>query len=222
MSRTISCRIRCAGAAAAIVFATMAQAAPAPNHADLLWLDRITYGVNSSSLAAFEQMGRRDYLNAQLGARDEHLPQAVQAQIDAMPISHHGIDDDIATLVAARDKLKTIDDAQAKVEQRKALRKQGIALAVQTQERELLRAVYSPAQLKEQMVWFWLNHFNVFDRKGPEAWLDADYVENAIRPHALGNFRDLVMATLTHPAMLVYLDNARNAAKQHNENYARE
>jgi uncharacterized protein (DUF1800 family) len=72
------------------------------------------------------------------------------------------------------------------------------------------------------MVWFWLNHFSVFDRKGVEAWLDADYVENAIRPNALGNFRDLVMATLTHPAMLVYLDNARNAAQHHNENYARE
>ncbi len=222
MSRTISSRIHRAVTAAAIVFATMARATPAPNHTDVLWLDRITYGVNSSSLAAFEQMGRRDYLDAQLAARDERLPQAVQAQIDAMPISHQTMADDIAKLVAARDKLKTIDDTKAKVEERKALRKQGIALAVQTQERELLRAVYSPAQLKEQMVWFWLNHFNVFDRKGPEAWLDADYVENAIRPHALGNFRDLVMATLTHPAMLVYLDNARNAAKQHNENYARE
>lgn len=222
MSRKNLVLIRRAGVAAAIVFATVAQASPAPNHSDLLWLDRVTYGVNSSSLTAFEHSGRRDFLDAQLAARDERLPSTVQAQIDAMPISHQTIDDDIATLAAARDQLKTTDDAQAKIEARKALRKQGIAMAVQTQERELLRAVYSPAQLKEQMVWFWLNHFNVFDRKGPEAWLDADYVENAIRPHALGNFHDLVMATLTHPAMLVYLDNARNTAKQHNENYARE
>ncbi|MBS0569481.1 MAG: DUF1800 domain-containing protein [Proteobacteria bacterium] len=199
-----------------------AQADPAPGHADLLWLDRITYGVDSASLARLEQIGPRKFLDEQLAARDERLPAAIQAQIDAMPISHQGIGDDIAALATAREKLKSIDDAQAKVEARKALRKQGVALAVQTQERELLRAVYSPAQLKEQMVWFWLNHFNVFDRKGPEAWLDADYVESAIRPNALGNFRDLVMATLTHPAMLVYLDNARNAARQHNENYARE
>jgi uncharacterized protein (DUF1800 family) len=205
-----------------VAFAAGAQADPAPSHADLLWLDRIAYGVDSASLARLEQIGRHDFLDEQLAARDERLPPPLQAQIDAMPISHQTMADAIAKLAAARDKLKTIDDAQAKAEQRKALRRQGVALAVQAQERELLRAVYSPAQLKEQMVWFWLNHFNVFDRKGPEAWLDADYVETAIRPHALGNFRDLVMATLTHPAMLVYLDNARNAAAHHNENYARE
>ena len=215
-------RIRTACIAVLIAAASGAHADSRPDRADLLWLDRLTYGVDSASLARLESIGRERFLDEQLAARDERLPPAVQAQIDAMPISHQSIEDDIATLAAARDKFKSIDDSQAKLEQRKALRKQGIALAVQTQERELLRAVYSPAQLKEQMVWFWLNHFNVFDRKGPEAWLDADYVENAIRPHALGNFRDLVMATLTHPAMLVYLDNARNAAKQHNENYARE
>ena len=214
--------VRLACIAALIAAASGAQADSRPSHSDLQWLDRITYGVNSASLAQLQQLGRHDFFEAQLAARDERLPPDVQGQIDAMPISHQSMADDIATLAAARDKLKSIDDTQAKVEERKALRRQGIALAVQTQERELLRAVYSPAQLKEQMVWFWLNHFSVFDRKGPEAWLDADYVENAIRPHALGNFRDLVMATLTHPAMLVYLDNARNAAKHHNENYARE
>ena len=215
-------RILFATIAAFITAASGARAATAASHADLQWLDRVTYGVNSTSLAEFERLGRSGYLDAQLAARDEHLPPAVQAQIDAMPISHQSIGDDIAALTTARDQLKSIDDSQAKVEARKALRKQGVALAVQTQEREMLRAIYSPAQLKEQMVWFWLNHFNVFDRKGPEAWLDADYVESAIRPNALGNFRDLVMATLTHPAMLVYLDNARNEAKHHNENYARE
>ncbi|HEY7872388.1 MAG TPA: DUF1800 domain-containing protein [Rudaea sp.] len=215
-------RIRTACIAVLLAAASGAHADSRPDRADLLWLDRLTYGVDSAGLARLESIGRERFLDEQLAARDERLPPAVQAQIDAMPISHQSIEDDIAKLAATRAKLKTIDDSQAKLEQRKALRKQGIALAVQTQERELLRAIYSPAQLKEQMVWFWLNHFNVFDRKGPEAWLDADYVENAIRPHALGNFRDLVMATLTHPAMLVYLDNARNSAKQHNENYARE
>ena len=49
-----------------------------------------------------------------------------------------------------------------------------------------------------------------------------DYEEHAIRPYALGKFRDLVMATVRHPAMLVYLDNAQNAAGKINENYVRE
>ena len=72
------------------------------------------------------------------------------------------------------------------------------------------------------MVWFWLNHFSVYPVKANLRWLVADYEERAIRPHALGHFRDLVMATLDHPAMLQYLDNAQNAAGHVNENYARE
>jgi uncharacterized protein (DUF1800 family) len=50
----------------------------------------------------------------------------------------------------------------------------------------------------------------------------ADYVQNTIRPHALGKFRDLVMATLESPAMQEFLDNAQNAKDHVNENYARE
>jgi uncharacterized protein (DUF1800 family) len=44
----------------------------------------------------------------------------------------------------------------------------------------------------------------------------------AIRPHALGKFRELLTASMRHPAMLLYLDNASNAAGRINENYARE
>ena len=52
--------------------------------------------------------------------------------------------------------------------------------------------------------------------------LVGDYERNAIRRHALGHFRDLLMATLRHPAMLRFLDNADNAVGHINENYARE
>jgi uncharacterized protein (DUF1800 family) len=72
------------------------------------------------------------------------------------------------------------------------------------------------------MVWFWLNHFSVFQGKGNLRWLVGDYEERAIRPHVFGHFKDLVMATLEHPAMLQYLDNNQNAAGHINENYARE
>jgi uncharacterized protein (DUF1800 family) len=72
------------------------------------------------------------------------------------------------------------------------------------------------------MVWFWLNHFSVYQYKNNLRWLIADYEERAIRPHALGHFRDLVLATLEHPAMLQYLDNQQNAVNHVNENYARE
>src|SRR6202050_4996787 len=94
--------------------------------------------------------------------------------------------------------------------------------AYEAARRELLRAVYAPSQLKEQMVWFWLNHFSVHQNKANLHWLVGDYAERAIRPHALGRFRDLVLATLEHPAMLQYLDNNQNAVGHINENYARE
>jgi uncharacterized protein (DUF1800 family) len=69
------------------------------------------------------------------------------------------------------------------------------------------RAVYSDRQLYEQMVDFWFNHFNVYVAKGQDAWLVTSFERDAIRPHAMGKFRDLLEATAKSPAMLFYLDN---------------
>jgi uncharacterized protein (DUF1800 family) len=69
------------------------------------------------------------------------------------------------------------------------------------------RAVYSERQLYEQMVDFWFNHFNVFAGKGVDRWMLTSYERDAIRPHAMGKFRDLLEATAKSPAMLFYLDN---------------
>ena len=84
----------------------------------------------------------------------------------------------------------------------------------------LLRAVRSQRQLLERMVEFWSNHFNVsMDDWMPDQLL---YQRETIRPHALGHFRDLLIASAKSPAMLVYLDNYVNVASHPNENYARE
>jgi uncharacterized protein (DUF1800 family) len=72
---------------------------------------------------------------------------------------------------------------------------------------KLLRAVYSDRQLEQVMTDFWFNHFNVFVGKGPERVLLTNYEQNVIRPHALGKFEDLLVATAKSPAMLFYLDN---------------
>jgi len=72
---------------------------------------------------------------------------------------------------------------------------------------KVTRAVYSERQLDEMMVDFWYNHFNVFANKGQERWLITSYERDAIRPHAMGKFRDLLEATAKSPAMLFYLDN---------------
>ncbi len=72
---------------------------------------------------------------------------------------------------------------------------------------KLLRAVYSERQLEEVMTDFWFNHFNVFMNKGADRVLVTSYEQDVIRPHALGKFEDLLIATAKSPAMLFYLDN---------------
>ncbi len=189
---------------------------------DVQWLDRVTYGPTTATVDAYLQQGRRRFLNEQLHPQDQRLPAPVAAEIDTLEVSHRDAAELIAYVKREHQRINAIDDEGQKQNERKALNEQGNKLAYEAARREILRALYSPAQLQEQLTWFWLNHFSVFQHKANDPWLVGDYVEHAIRPHALGHFRDLVMATLTHPAMLQYLDNAQNANGHINENYARE
>lgn len=83
-------------------------------------------------------------------------------------------------------------------------------LAQELVEGKLLRAVYSERQLQEVLADFWFNHFNVFLDKGADRYLVTAYEREAIRPHVLSHFRDLLGATAQSPAMLFYLDNAQS------------
>jgi uncharacterized protein (DUF1800 family) len=105
------------------------------------------------------------------------------------------------------------------------------------QQAKVLRAILSERQLQEVMTDFWFNHFNVFLNKDTDQIYTPAYERDVIRPHALGKFRDLLLATAQHPAMLVYLDNwlsigpdsqaagkpnQKQAPRGLNENYGRE
>src|SRR5215813_5383120 len=81
-------------------------------------------------------------------------------------------------------------------------------------EQKLYRALYSNRQLEEVLVDFWMNHFNVFNGKGPGRVLLTSFERDAIRPHVLGHFKDLLLATARHPAMLYYLDNWESMAPE--------
>jgi hypothetical protein len=101
-------------------------------------------------------------------------------------------------------------------------------------EGKLLRAAYSNRQLQEVLTDFWFNHFNVDLDKGADRIMVTGYERDVIRPHVLGNFKDLLLATAESPAMLFYLDNWQSVGpdlhprpnqkrKQGlNENYGRE
>jgi uncharacterized protein (DUF1800 family) len=72
---------------------------------------------------------------------------------------------------------------------------------------KFLRAILSERQLQEVMTDFWFNHFNIYIGKDSDQWYTTSYERDAIRKHALGKFRDLLLATATSPAMMIYLDN---------------
>lgn len=192
------------------------------HHDDISWLQRTGFGIDSAQVAAYRRLGRARYLDQQLAGQPAALPTAIDGLIN----SYEAIGTPAVRLVAQmrdeRARIKAMPDGDDKVAARKALQKHGQELLVQAQQAELLRAVYGNDQLKEQLVWFWLNHFSVYAAKGQGRWLAASYEESVIRPHALGKFRDLLMATLESPSMLVFLDNAQNARGHVNENYARE
>ena len=121
------------------------------------------------------------------------------------------------------------------------------AVVEEQQAQRLLRDIYSSRQLQEVMTSFWLNHFNVYLHKNEqEPYYLSNYERDVIRPRALGNFEDLLIAIAESPAMLLYLDNSestgpdsaaaekqkqreaagkqvrKNAPQGLNENYARE
>jgi uncharacterized protein (DUF1800 family) len=72
---------------------------------------------------------------------------------------------------------------------------------------KLVRAILSERQVQEVMTDFWFNHFNIYIGKDSDQWYTTSYERDDIRKHALGKFRDLLLATATSPAMMVYLDN---------------
>jgi len=82
-----------------------------------------------------------------------------------------------------------------------------IVVMSELMQAKVLRAIYSQRQLDEVMTDFWFNHFNVFMEKGLDRMLVTSYERDVIRPHALGKFEDLLVATAKSPAMLFYLDN---------------
>ncbi len=189
---------------------------------DIQWLNRITYGIDSLTLNDYRSMGRKAYLEAQLRSVDDALPLSAQRAIAALSISSRSAYQLLVDADTENRRINAMPDGEDKSKARQALNAAQDRVALEAAKRHLLRAVYSSSQLREQMTWFWLNHFSVFRYKGNLRWTVADYEENAIRANALGNFRDLVSATLRHPAMLVYLDNAQSSVNKINENYARE
>ncbi len=190
-------------------------------------LDRLSFGPRSNERQQVQRQGVEAYIRAQLNPLSLSEPASLSKKLrelstlnlSPIELSNYGLSKN-TRLPATKKRQKT---------KRKSGAQQVLQEAVQAR---LLRAIESPRQLQEVMVDFWFNHFNISVDKGLVKLWTGSYEQTAIRPHALGKFRDLLGATAKHPAMLFYLDNwlntdpnsrsARGRFKGLNENYARE
>lgn len=185
--------------------------------------NRITWGATPGTVERMSSTGIPSYVTGQLHpSNTAGLPTEIQAQIDGMTITQRSLVSLVQDMEQLRKSADTNTNDDAKKAAQKAYQAEMNRLAREAATRHLLRALYSPHQVQEEMTWFWLNHFSVHQAKSNLRAMVGDYENTAIRPHALGKFRDLLRAVVQHPAMLRYLDNEQNAVGHINENFARE
>ena len=187
-----------------------------------LWLNRLSWGATPSFVEAHTAKGFDAYLTQQLRPAPARLPEAVTVQIQAMTISQRPMVQLVQELEQKNKEANALTNDEEKKAAQQSYQQELNRLSRETATRQILRGLYSPNQIQEQMTWFWSNHFSVFQFKSNIRPMLGDYEDVAIRPKALGKFRDLLKAVALHPVMLRYLDNDQNAAGRINENFARE
>jgi uncharacterized protein (DUF1800 family) len=201
-------------------------------------LNRLGYGPRPGDLDHVLEIGVDHYIEEQLHPETIAIPKKLDqhlAELSQDKMSQSQLITTYRQVIKAAMEDGTGGAPDGGIARRNALYKK---MAVHFGELRLAQAIESPRQLQEVMVDFWFNHFNIVAGKGLNHVLIADYECEAIRPYALGKFRDLLGATAKHPAMLFYLDNWLSAAATAdsrarvpgtrakisglNENYARE
>ncbi len=198
------------------------RAADAMPDRDLEFLEAVTWGATHAGYDELRRLGRKRWLERQMSSQDATVPPALQQQIDGFRTSTTAPLALAVEFTSRTNAVRAIRDGEERKAAQQAIARDMSNISRDAAIRSIVRAVYAPDQLRERLTWFWFNHFNVYLYKANMHLLVGDYEDKAIRPHALGRFRDLLAATLRHPAMLVYLDNAQNAVGRVNENYARE
>jgi uncharacterized protein (DUF1800 family) len=170
-------------------------ATPSTDLARYHWLNRLTWGASSSALTQAAGQTNTSLLDQQLAKGPATLPAAVQSQIAALTLSQQPFTALMFALEQRRRDADALKNDDAKKAAQQAYQQELNRLAREAASRHVLRALYSQGQLQEQMTWFWLNHFSVFQNKANLRAMVGDYEDTAIRPHALGRFRDLLGAT---------------------------
>jgi uncharacterized protein (DUF1800 family) len=183
-------------------------------------LNRVAFGPRPGDIDRVRSLGLERYIDEQL--RPERIPDRSMNErlrglttigLSAGEIAERYERPAMEARRERRQKAKDGEPAPERRTERDPMRQQANSVIAELAEQKLLRAVYSDRQLQEVLTDFWFNHFNVDARKNRERFLLTVYERDAIRPHVLGTFRDLLEATARDPAMLVYLDNWMSAAE---------
>ncbi|MBI2491458.1 MAG: DUF1800 domain-containing protein [Candidatus Rokubacteria bacterium] len=233
-------RARALAALALTAAATLGAAPATPDDGAILHaLGRLTFGPRPGDVERVRALGLAAWLERQL-APERVGDVAVDRTLGDLTTLAMSIPELLREYPrpdpAMREKMQGGQMTRRELMERYPPEKRPARIAGELAAAKMLRAVASERQLQEVMVDFWFNHFNVYAQKNDVRWYVSAYERDAIRPHALGKFPDLVRATARHPAMLYYLDNwvsARadftiplgpNRGKKAglNENYARE
>jgi uncharacterized protein (DUF1800 family) len=189
-------------------------------------LNRTGFGPRPGDFERVRQLGVDKYIDQQLhpeaiddAATDIRLEPFDSIRMSLAEIFEHYADPQMVLqqqLNAARSQngQDNVDTAAMRQQVQQQMQNMGVLppqrLIQELSGQKIVRAVSSERQLQEVLDDFWYNHFNVFINKGADRFLTTDYEMNAIRPHVLGKFKDLLMATAKSPAMMFYLDNAQS------------
>lgn len=190
-------------------------------------LSRFTYGATPGQVDEVVKIGLKKWFNQQLDSQlpDDSLNQLL-SKYDDLNLSNEEVAHTFpkpgqVLRMAVQDGAVNKDSVKTNRPAYKAMLQNYMQQKGLKPEQELfrqfinqnvLRAAYANNQLQEVMTDFWFNHFNVSISKNDCAEFIPAYERDVIRPNALGNFTDLVLATAKSPAMLYYLDNFSSAA----------
>jgi uncharacterized protein (DUF1800 family) len=206
-------------ASGAVVAGPTAASLPHDDKAIAHIVNRIAFGPRPGDLARIRETGLQRYIDQQL--HPERIADAgMSARLSGLTtvgLSSRQIVEqfEIPQLEMQRERKQQQAAAgtgsQDPPQPSPEMRQRANQLVVELSQQKLLRAIYSERQLQEVLVDFWFNHFNVDARKGRDRFMLTDYEREAIRPHVLDKFRNLLEATARSPAMLFYLDNWMSA-----------
>jgi uncharacterized protein (DUF1800 family) len=190
-------------------------------------LNRLGFGAMPGDVERVRRMGLDKYIDQQLRPETivDQAMTARLAELDTLSLNSRELAKDYfmpaqmaqrraKQQAAAQPSESATDKRDARTPEQMQLMQAQRQVFTDLAQQKILRAVYSERQLNEVLVDFWFNHFNVFAGKGLTRNYLTEYERDAIRPHVLGKFRDLLEATAKSPAMLFYLDNWQSAAPE--------